>query len=100
MAHQMISHWSRETSDQSVLHKLISSLLNQLLFLHFLLRLKKRRQLKSQSDKSVNEQNPAIIFCPDTIPNVGEPNKKADLQRVQTKPSAGSGKKEILLSLW
>ncbi|XP_024912883.1 nuclear receptor coactivator 7 isoform X3 [Cynoglossus semilaevis] len=53
-------------------------------------RLKKRRQLKSQSDKSVNEQNPAIIFCPDTIPNVGEPNKKADLQRVQTKPSAGS----------
>ncbi|XP_042359819.1 nuclear receptor coactivator 7 isoform X2 [Plectropomus leopardus] len=52
-------------------------------------RLKRRRQLKqSQSDKSVTEQNTAIISCPD-IPNDGDPNKKTDLQRT-AKPHAGS----------
>lgn len=53
-------------------------------------RLKRRRQLKqSQSEKSVNEQNPAIISCPD-IPNDSDPNKKTDLQRTTGKPPAGS----------
>lgn len=55
-------------------------------------RLKRRRQLKqSQSEKNANEQNPAIISCPD-IPNDGEPNKKPDLPRITSKPPAGSGK--------
>ncbi|XP_051264618.1 nuclear receptor coactivator 7 [Dicentrarchus labrax] len=53
-------------------------------------RLKRRRQLKqSQSEKSVNEQNPAIISCPD-VPNDGNPNKKIDLQIITAKPPAGS----------
>ncbi|XP_058470218.1 nuclear receptor coactivator 7 isoform X1 [Solea solea] len=53
-------------------------------------RLKRRRQLKqSQSDKNVNEQNPAIISCPG-IPNEGEANKRADLQRITVKPPASS----------
>lgn len=53
-------------------------------------RLKRRRQLKqSQSEKSVNEQNPAIISCPD-IPNDSDPNKKTDLERITAKPPAGS----------
>ncbi|XP_039981678.1 nuclear receptor coactivator 7 isoform X2 [Xiphias gladius] len=53
-------------------------------------RLKRRRQLKqSQPDKNVNDQNPAIISCPD-IPNDRDPNKKTDLQRITTKPPAGS----------
>ncbi|XP_029352778.1 nuclear receptor coactivator 7 isoform X2 [Echeneis naucrates] len=53
-------------------------------------RLKRRRQLKqSQSDKNVNEQNTAIISCPD-IPTDSDPNKKADLQRITTKPPIGS----------
>ncbi|KAG7242940.1 hypothetical protein INR49_017631 [Caranx melampygus] len=48
-------------------------------------RLKRRRQLKqSQSDKNVNEQNPAIISCPD-IPTDGNPNKKTDLPRITGK---------------
>ncbi|XP_028252370.1 nuclear receptor coactivator 7 isoform X2 [Parambassis ranga] len=54
-------------------------------------RLKRRRQLKpGQSEKSVSEQNPAIISCPD-ISNGSDPNKKTDLQRVTAKPPAGSG---------
>uniref|UniRef100_UPI0037E80421 nuclear receptor coactivator 7 n=1 Tax=Semicossyphus pulcher TaxID=241346 RepID=UPI0037E80421 len=53
-------------------------------------RLKRRRQLKqSQSEKNGNEQNPAIISCPD-IPNDSDPNRKTDLQRVTTKPPEGS----------
>ncbi|XP_070843316.1 nuclear receptor coactivator 7 isoform X1 [Chaetodon trifascialis] len=53
-------------------------------------RLKRRRQLKqSQSEKSVNEQSPAIISCPD-VPNDSDHNKKPDLQRVTAKPPAGS----------
>ncbi|XP_071753095.2 nuclear receptor coactivator 7b [Centroberyx gerrardi] len=63
-------------------------------------RLKRRRQLKqSQSEKNVNEQNPAnsslkspIISCPN-IPNATDPKDKttkADLQRITAKPSAGS----------
>ncbi|XP_071335309.1 nuclear receptor coactivator 7 isoform X2 [Trachinotus anak] len=53
-------------------------------------RLKRRRQLKqNQSDKNVNEQNPTIISCPDT-PTDGNPNKKTDIQRITTKPPAGS----------
>ncbi|XP_035535004.1 nuclear receptor coactivator 7 isoform X2 [Morone saxatilis] len=53
-------------------------------------RLKRRRQLKqSQSEKSVNEQNPAIISCQDA-PNDGNPNKKTDPQRITAKPPAGS----------
>ncbi|XP_040920775.1 nuclear receptor coactivator 7 [Toxotes jaculatrix] len=53
-------------------------------------RLKRRRQLRqSQSDKNVNEQNPAIISCPD-VPNDSDPNKKTDVQRVTTKAPAGS----------
>ncbi|XP_045916803.1 nuclear receptor coactivator 7 isoform X1 [Micropterus dolomieu] len=53
-------------------------------------RLKRRRQLKqSQSEKSVSEQSPAIISCPD-VPNDSDPNKKTDLQRVTAKPPAGS----------
>ncbi|XP_029281518.1 nuclear receptor coactivator 7 isoform X2 [Cottoperca gobio] len=53
-------------------------------------RLKRRRQLKqSQSEKTVTEQNPAIISCPD-IPNDGDPTKKTDLQRITSKPPAGS----------
>lgn len=52
-------------------------------------RLKRRRQLRqSQSEKSVNEQNPAIISCPD-VPNDSDPNKKSDRQRVTEKPHAG-----------
>ncbi|XP_051816776.1 nuclear receptor coactivator 7 isoform X2 [Acanthochromis polyacanthus] len=51
-------------------------------------RLKRRRQLKqSQSEKAVNEQNPAIIFCPD-FPKDNDP-KKTDLQRVTAKSPAG-----------
>ncbi|CAJ1078047.1 nuclear receptor coactivator 7 [Xyrichtys novacula] len=53
-------------------------------------RLKRRRQLKqNQSEKSVNEQSPVIISFPD-ISNEGEPNKKTDLQRITSKPPAGS----------
>ncbi|XP_068433323.1 nuclear receptor coactivator 7 isoform X2 [Clinocottus analis] len=53
-------------------------------------RLKRRRQLKqSQSEKNVSEQNPAVISCPD-IPNVQDPNKKTDLQRIPAKPDAAS----------
>lgn len=53
-------------------------------------RLKRRRQLKqSQSDKNVNEQNPAIISCPD-IPTDGNPNKKTDLQRTTAKQPTDS----------
>ncbi|XP_019126143.2 nuclear receptor coactivator 7 isoform X2 [Larimichthys crocea] len=53
-------------------------------------RLKRRRQLKqNQSEKNVNEQNPAIISCPE-VPNDSEPNKKTDLQRITAKPPAGS----------
>ncbi|XP_056150364.1 nuclear receptor coactivator 7 [Lampris incognitus] len=62
-------------------------------------RLKRRKQLKqSQSEKSVNEQNPAnsllkssIISCSD-IPNATDPRDKtpkADLQRITEKPTAG-----------
>lgn len=62
-------------------------------------RLKRRRQLKqSQSEKSVNEQNPAIISCPD-IPNDSDPNKKTDLQRTTGKPPAGSGKACVWTSI-
>ncbi|KAI4802327.1 hypothetical protein KUCAC02_020175 [Chaenocephalus aceratus] len=51
-------------------------------------RLKRRRQLKqSQSEKSVTDQNPAIISCPD-IPNEGDPHKTMDLQRIALKPPA------------
>lgn len=51
-------------------------------------RLKRRRQLKqSQSEKSVTEQNSAIISCPD-VPNDSDPNKKTD--RITVKPPAGS----------
>lgn len=51
------------------------------------IRLKRRRQPKQcQSEKAANEQNPAIISCPD-IPN----EKKTDLQRITSKPPAGSG---------
>ncbi|XP_026197153.1 nuclear receptor coactivator 7 isoform X2 [Anabas testudineus] len=53
-------------------------------------RLKRRRQFKqSQSDKNVNEQNQAIISCPD-VPHDSDANKKTDLQRVLAKPPAGS----------
>lgn len=53
-------------------------------------RLKRRRQLKqSQSEKSVTEQNSAIISCPD-VPNDSDPNKKADIQRITVKAPAGS----------
>ncbi|XP_059212537.1 nuclear receptor coactivator 7 isoform X2 [Centropristis striata] len=53
-------------------------------------RLKRRRQLKqSQSEKTANEPNPAIISCPDN-PNDNDPNKKTDLQRITAKPPAGS----------
>ncbi|XP_070705590.1 nuclear receptor coactivator 7 isoform X2 [Pempheris klunzingeri] len=53
-------------------------------------RLKRRRQLKpSQSEKSVNEQSPAIISCPD-VPNDSDPNRKTDPQRITAKPPAGS----------
>ncbi|XP_040925491.1 nuclear receptor coactivator 7 isoform X2 [Betta splendens] len=49
-------------------------------------RLKRRRQFKqSQSDKNVNEQNQAIISCAD-IPDDRDLNRKADLQRVPSKP--------------
>ncbi|XP_023128183.2 nuclear receptor coactivator 7 isoform X2 [Amphiprion ocellaris] len=52
-------------------------------------RLKRRRQLKqSQSEKTVNEQNPAIISCPGAL-NDNDPNKKTDLQRVTAKTPAG-----------
>nr|XP_046229045.1 nuclear receptor coactivator 7 isoform X2 [Scatophagus argus] len=58
--------------------------------LGYFARLKRRRQLKqSQSEKNVNEQNPAIISCPD-IPNDSDANKKTDLQRITAKPPAGS----------
>lgn len=51
-----------------------------------LIRLKRRKQLRgSQSEKTVNEQNPEIISCPD-IPNDSDANKKAELQRVTGKP--------------
>ncbi|KAM3603526.1 uncharacterized protein V6R79_024132 [Siganus canaliculatus] len=54
-------------------------------------RLKRRRQLKqNQSEKNVNEQNPAIISCPD-VSNDSESNNKADLQRIMAKPTAGDG---------
>ncbi|KAM9840459.1 nuclear receptor coactivator 7 [Aulostomus maculatus] len=53
-------------------------------------RLKRRRQLKqSQSEKSVNEQNPAVISCPD-IPKDSETNKKTDLESTTAKTPAGS----------
>lgn len=53
-------------------------------------RLKRRRQLKqSQSEKSVTEQNSAIISCPD-VPNDSDPNKKTDIQRITVKAPAGS----------
>lgn len=58
--------------------------------LGYFARLKKRRQLKqNQSEKSVSEQNPTIISCPD-LPNDGEPNTKTDPQRITPKPPAGS----------
>ncbi|XP_008290512.1 nuclear receptor coactivator 7 [Stegastes partitus] len=50
-------------------------------------RLKRRRQLK-QSPSEKNEQNPAIISCPD-VPNDSDPNKTTDLQRVTAKAPAG-----------
>ncbi|KAI3364316.1 hypothetical protein L3Q82_011114, partial [Scortum barcoo] len=51
-------------------------------------RLKRRRQLKqSQSDKTVSEQSPTIISCPDVQ---NDPNKKADLERTTAKLPAGS----------
>ncbi|XP_041661544.1 nuclear receptor coactivator 7 isoform X2 [Cheilinus undulatus] len=53
-------------------------------------RLKRRRQLKqNQSEKNVNEQNPAIISCPD-IQNDSDPNRKTDPQRITEKPPVGS----------
>ncbi|XP_076024155.1 nuclear receptor coactivator 7 [Genypterus blacodes] len=61
-------------------------------------RLKRRRQLKqSQSEKNVNDPNPAnsplkssVISCPD-IPNASDPktSKGGDLQRIAEKPPAG-----------
>lgn len=52
-------------------------------------RLKRRKQLRgSQSEKTVNEQNPDFISCPD-IPNDGDANKKAELQRATGKPDDG-----------
>lgn len=52
----------------------------------YLIRLKRRKQLRgSQSEKTVNEQNPEIISCPD-IPNDGDANKQAELQRATGKP--------------
>lgn len=61
-------------------------------------RLKRRRQLKlGQSEKSVSEQNPAIISCSD-ISNGSDPNKKTDLQRLTAKPPAGSGKRDVTVT--
>uniref|UniRef100_A0AAX7THF2 Nuclear receptor coactivator 7 n=1 Tax=Astatotilapia calliptera TaxID=8154 RepID=A0AAX7THF2_ASTCA len=52
-------------------------------------RLKRRKQLRgSQSEKTVNEQNPEIISCPD-IPNDSDANKKAELQRATGKLDDG-----------
>uniref|UniRef100_A0A669EX90 Nuclear receptor coactivator 7 n=1 Tax=Oreochromis niloticus TaxID=8128 RepID=A0A669EX90_ORENI len=52
-------------------------------------RLKRRKQLRgSQSEKTVNEQNPEIISCPD-IPNDGDANKQAERQRATGKPDDG-----------
>ncbi|XP_041831997.1 nuclear receptor coactivator 7 isoform X2 [Melanotaenia boesemani] len=54
--------------------------------LGYFARLKRRKQLKqSQSERSQNEQNPAIISCD------GDPNKKSALQMVTEKPPAGDG---------
>lgn len=54
-------------------------------------RLKRRKQLKpSQSEKNANEQNPAIIPCPD-VPKDKDGNNKTEVQRITSTFPAGSG---------
>lgn len=54
-------------------------------------RLKRRKQLKpSQSEKNANEQNPAIISCPDVAKD-NDANNQTEVQRITSTLPAGSG---------